>query len=198
MRAVYIDRYFMKNDHSCVFGSVSCPILNRKEIKNNLKDIFEDILHFDDITSENVKTFYNVCSYFMKNNNMSANMLSLSSFRRKDYTNILFSLIKKEYIIYRNEPLRVYIPFDDDKTFIRNLNAMCRKRKMNVSVEEIKYEESKLSQLTNILCGCVYYHDREDLYLTNLGRKGTPQLVAYIYSCKKSFNKFNVFKKYGK
>ena len=33
MRAVYIDKYFMKDSHNCVFSTVSFPILERKNIK---------------------------------------------------------------------------------------------------------------------------------------------------------------------
>lgn len=192
MRAVYIDRYYMTNSHSCVFGCVSLPILKRKEIKQKLNDFSKNIMCFDDIDGDNVKIFYDYCNLFMKDSDMTSNILRIGRFRRKDYPRQLFQLIETEYKLHKKEPMRVYIPFDKNKTFIKTLNAMCRKRKIDVSIEEIKYEESKVSQLTNILCGSVYYHDREDLYGVNLGRKGKPQLIAYIYSCKKNRNKFNI------
>lgn len=193
MRAVYIDRYFMRDSYKCVLTSVSLPILERKRIKQSLNYIAnKNILYFNEIKEDNIRTYYNYCNFFMKERNMNSSSLKLNSFRRSEYCRQLFELIKLEYNLYHQEPLRIYIPFNDDKGFLKTLNSMIKKRKMNISIEEIKYDESRLSQLANILSGCVYYHDREDLYELNLGKKGKPQLVAYLYSCKKSKNKWNI------
>lgn len=189
MRAVYIDKYFMKDSVNCVISSVSLPILERKNIKNNMKLISNNTLSFNFLNYENVKEYYNFLNLFIKNSSMTSITLRIPHFRKSSYCNQLLNIIKTEYELYNKEELRVYIPYCENKNFLKSLMAMVKKRKMNVSIEEIKYEESIFSQLANIISGCVYFHDREDLYLSNLGNKGKPQLVAYYYSCKKSKNK---------
>ena len=198
MRALYIDRYFMRDDNSCFIASVSMPILERKNIKNNLKLITNKVISFDLLNYSNVKTYYDFFNSYIKNKNMSSYVLKVHNFKRSLYCKQLLHIIKNEYNLYNKEELRVYIPFDKNKIFLKTLNAMVKKRKMKVSIEEIRYDESTFSQLANIIAGCVYYHDREDLYEVNLGKKGKPQLVAFCYSCKKTKNKLLIedFKNY--
>lgn len=188
MRAIYIDRYFMRDNHDCYFASISLPILERKHIKAQLKSICNKVLDFDNLNYLNVKEYYGYCNFFVKNINMSSFVLRVKRYRRSEYCKELFKIIEHQYSLY-NEPLRVYIPYDKNKNYLKTINKMVKKRGMNVSVEEIRFEESSFSQLANIIAGCIYYHDREDLYERNIGKKGKPQLIAYLYSCKKPKNK---------
>lgn len=189
MRALYIGRYFMRDSHDCNFTGVSLPILERKSIKNNLKKYINKPLIFDNINHYNVKMYYSFINHFIKEQSMTSYTLRVKKYKRSEYCKQLLKIIEHDYYLF-NEPLRVYIPFDKNKNFIRTLNKMIKKRKLNVFVEEIRYEESVFSQLANIISGCVYYHDREDLYEANMGKKGKPQLIDYVYSCRKTKNKF--------
>jgi len=192
MRAVYIDKYNMKNSHNCVFASISLPILERKTIKQELKSIDVKMMNFDFIDYSNLKNYYNYCNLFMKNISMRSNVKRINNYKRSMYCRTLMQLIEMEYVACNKEEMRIYIPFESDKTHLRTLNNMLKKRKINAYVEEIRYKESKFSQLANIISGIVYYHDKDDLYGKNLGKKGKPQLVAYLYSCKKTKNKLNI------
>lgn len=192
MRTLYIDRYYMRDSHNCVFTGISLPVLERKNIKNGLKEISKETLEFDNLTPENLQAYYEYVHYFIKNIDMTSYSLRVVKYRRSQYCRQILQIIKNEYAVHNNEPLRVYIPFEGDKNFIRTLNAMVKKRKMDVEVEEIKFPDSKISQLAHIIAGCVYYHQREDLYEKHLGERGKPQLIAYLYSCKKTRNKLTI------
>jgi hypothetical protein len=192
MRVIYIDGYFLKDIHRCVFTGVSLPILERKNIKTDLRSISDDALHFDKLDEENVKTYYDYCNLFIKNNNMSATAMRVPSCRRSYYCKQIYKIIEAEYLKYDKEKTRVYIPFQYDKTFLKSLNAMVKSKGLDIQVEEIKYEESKISQLANLISGCICHHDIEELYLENLGKKGKPQLIAYLYSCKNPRRKLDI------
>lgn len=193
MRALYIDRYYMTDSNNCVLTGISLPILKRKIIRTNLRIISDKTLKFDDVDAYNIETYYNYIKYFIKDNDMTAISLKIVRYKRFQYCRQLFKIINNQYELYNKEPMRVYIPFDSNKDFLKTLNIMAKKRKMQVQIEEIKYEESKISQISNLIAGCVYYHSREDLYYeNNLGERGKPQLIAYLYSCKKKKNKHNI------
>lgn len=195
MRAVYIDNYHMKNKNNYVFVSVSLPILERKSIKTQLKAINDEIMSFDNINYQNIKKYYDYCSFFIKNIHMNSSIKKVFNYKRSMYCRTLLNLIENEYYSANKEELRVYIPFETNKNHLKTINKMLKKRHINAYVEEIRYSESKLSQLSNIIAGTIYYHDREDLYERNIGKKGKPQLVAYLYSCKKTKNKMTFLAK---
>jgi len=191
MRAVYIGRYFMPDKRNVTFSSISMPILERKRLKQKLKDITIKEISFDDVTYETVQEAYESMKLYLKEPEVLSNILNVTNYRRKEYCRIIFHIALFEYEIHQ-EPLRIYIPFDKDKTFLRSLNKMAIKYNKEIHFEEIRNNESNFSQLASLIAGCVYYHNDEDLYLNNIGKTSQAQLTAYLYSSKKIKNKLNI------
>lgn len=189
MRAVYIASYGETGSHDLTAASISMPIHERKRIQSNMRQEIGRELYFKDISYENVKQPYNAYKLFQKEPEMSVSVIHVFRFYRAHYCKVVFMLALSEYEKGHEERLRVYIPFDSNKGYLRSLNKMAERKKVDISFEEIRYEESCFQRLASIIAGCVFYHDRDD-YFNNIGKTGKAQLTSYIYASKKDANKF--------
>lgn len=189
MRAAYISR-FSKAD-SITVASVSMPILERKRIKNEFKEITKEPVSFSSITYDNVKTSYMLSKLFFKEP-MTATVSHVTKYKSSSYCKAVFSAVLSEYEKHGREEMRVYIPFNKDKTALKDLNKMAASKKKPIIFEEIRYNESCFQQLANLFAGCVNYRRDDENYFNNLGQTPEAQLTAYIYSAKKDKGKFDI------
>lgn len=191
MRAVYIGGYSATGERRFAIAAVSMPILERKRIKNDFKEITRETVSFSNVTYDNVKMLYLFCKQFIKESNLSSSVYHIADFHRSQYCNILFNFAVAEFNRY-NEPVRVYIPYEKDKTFLKTLNKMAIKRNLQIYFEEIRLDESCFQQLAGLLAGCVFYRRDDEKYFDCLGVTPEAQLTAYVYSSKKEKDKLNI------
>lgn len=193
MRAVYIGRHFSDDNNRMTIGCISMPILERKKIKKDLKEITKEVFSFNDISYDNIKIFYMCCKLFIKESNLTATIYHVTKPHRSEYCKIIFNTILNEYIKHDCDSLRVYIPFDSNKNILRNLNTMANTRNLPISFEEARFNESSFQQLASLLSGCIYYRKDDENYLECLGKTPEAQLTAYIYAAKKEKGKLDIF-----
>ena len=177
MRAAYIDVYYKES--TCVFTIVSFPIEQRKKWKEIFESFFP-IVSFDNVDETNISEYLQYLGFFIKGNDISAISLRVRKYRRSMYCRILKELIHEVFSIYGSS-MRVFIPFDTDKHFLKSVRAMTPE---NIFIEEIRRKESFASQLASVLSGCVITHDDDSLY----GKDEKTVLSDYLYfSVKKRY-----------
>lgn len=200
MYAIYFDVYRNPAGAYKSAAAVSLPILERKRIKEEIRDAVKS-LNKEDVTvswegmkcKSPMKTMYLMLNFLFEEKEMRGAVSSTyipkatsKKFLPQMLCEMITALIGRKN--YKKE-IRVYLPATFTKYEYRQCMAGIKVHFPYAQVEKIPIEDSVFTQMANVMAGLHDY--QETVYENHIGEKGRSQLVEYILQAPKTDKKYS-------